>query len=63
MVLTMGVHSSLFPYDAYTRSLQNLTKLTHISELSLSLAYDESTINTTYPEMPALRRMDFVYER
>jgi len=63
MVLTMGVHTYLFPYDDHTRSLQSLTKLTHNSNLSLSVAYDESTLNDTYPEMPALGRMDFVYER
>jgi len=63
MVLTMGLHMLLFPYDEHTRSLQSLTKLTHISELSLSSAYDDTIFNGTYPEMPALGRMDFVYER
>ena len=63
MVLTMVVHMLLFPYEAHTRSLQSLTKLTHFSELSFSSAYDESTFNASYPEMPALGRMDFVYER
>ena len=62
MVLTMGLHMLLFPYEEHTRSLQSLTKVTHFTELSLSSAYDDSTINATYPEMPALGRMDFVYE-
>ena len=63
MVFSMVVHTLLFPYEAHTRSLQSVTKLTQISELSLSSSYNESTLNTTYPEMPGLGRMDFVYER
>jgi len=63
MVLTMSLHMMLFPYDEYTRSLQNMTEITKLTELSLSVAYDGSTFNVTYPDMPALGRMDFVYER
>jgi len=63
MVLSISAHMILYPYDAHTRSLQNLTQLTNISELSYSVAYDASKFNATYPEMPALGRMDFVYER
>ncbi len=36
--------------------MQTLTQLTHMSSLSLSVSYDESIYNTTYPEMPALRQ-------
>jgi hypothetical protein len=30
---------------------------------SLSVSYDASLHNMTYPEMPRLNRMDFVYEQ
>ena len=40
----------------------NITSLTHMSPLSLSVSYDESSFNRTYPEMPTLGRMDFLYE-
>ena len=63
MVLTMSLHMLLFPYDEYSASLQNMTEITKLTELSLSVAYDSSKINTTYPDMPTLGRMDFVYER
>ena len=63
MVVTIAFHKLTFAYDSHTRSLQSVTKLTHYSELSLSSAYDDTTLNATYPEMPALGRMDFVYER
>lgn len=43
--------------------MQTLSQITQGSSLSLSVAYDESVYNTTYPEMPTLGRMDFVYER
>ena len=43
-------------------ALQNITELTHQSKLSLSVAYDESLYNPTYPDMPNLKKMDFVYE-
>ena len=63
MVFAMGVHTFLFPYEKNSISMQTLVKLTHLSPLSYSVAYDESSYNATYPEMPALGRMDFVYER
>ena len=63
MVFAMGVHIFLFPYEKNSISMQTLVKLTHLSPLSYSIAYDESSYNATYPEMPALGRMDFVYER
>ena len=63
MVFAMGAHALLFPYEKNSHSIQIMVKLTHLSQLSLSVAYDESSINATYPEMPALGRMDFVYER
>ena len=40
----------------------NITSLTHMSPLSLSVSYDESSFNMTYPEMPTLGKMDFLYE-
>ena len=63
MVLTMALHMLLFPYDEYSASMQNMTEVTKLTELSLSVAYDSARFNTTYPDMPALSRMDFVYER
>ena len=63
MVLTMSLHMLLFPYDEYSISLQNMTEVTKLTELSVSVAYDSATFNATYPDMPALGRMDFVYER
>ena len=63
MVFTMGVHYILFPYEENNHSIQSIVKLTHFSPLSYSVAYDESSFNATYPEMPTLGRMDFVYER
>ena len=63
MVFVMGAHSLLFSYQKNSHSIQTVAKLTHLSPLSLSVSYDESSLNATYPEMPALGRMDFVYER
>ena len=63
MVFTMAAHALMFPYEKNTHSLQTMVKLTHLSPLSYSVAYDESSFNATYPEMPALGKMDFVYER
>lgn len=40
----------------------NLSSLVHMSPLALSVSYDESSFNMTYPEMPALGKMDFLYE-
>ena len=59
----MGSHYLLFPHKNTTESLLNITSLTHMSPLSLSMNYDESSFNMTYPEMPTLGKMDFVYER
>ncbi|PHS39554.1 MAG: hypothetical protein COB07_05745 [Sulfurovum sp.] len=63
MVFVMGSHYLLFPHKKTTESMLNITSLTHISSLSLSLSYDESSFNRTYPEMPTLGKMDFLYER
>ena len=63
MVFAMGVHSLLFPYEQNLRSIQAMTKLTHLSSLSYSVAYDELAFNATYPEMPSLGRLDFVYDK
>lgn len=63
MLFFMGVNTLLFPYHKHRETLQAITQLTHMAPLSLSVAYDASKHNLTYPEMPALGRMDFVYER
>jgi hypothetical protein len=63
MVFSMGVHYLLIPYEKTTRSIQHMTALIQMTPLSLSVAYDESAYNSTYPEMQGLGRMDFVYEQ
>ncbi len=63
MVFVMGSHYLLFPYNKTSESMVNIISLTHMSPLSLSVSYDESSFNMTYPEMPTLGRMDFLHER
>lgn len=63
MVILMGSHYMLFPTDKATKTVQQMTALTHMAPLSLSVGYDESIYNNTYPEMQGLGRMDFIYER
>ncbi len=63
MLFAMGVHGVLFPYGKAVRSMQQITTLIHMAPLSLSISYDESKYNLTYPEMPGLSRMDFIYEK
>ncbi len=63
MVFTVALHFTLFPYAKHTQNLQYITTLTQLSTPSLSVQYDESHYNTTYPDMPTLGRMDFVYEQ
>ena len=58
----MGSHYILFPADKATKILRQITVLTYMAPLSLSVAYDESVNNSTYPEMQGLGRMDFIYE-
>lgn len=62
MIFMMGSHYILFPADKTTKFIQHMTALTDMAPLSLSVAYDESAYNTTYPEMQGLGRMDFIYE-
>lgn len=62
MIFAMGLHYVLFPYEKSTRSMQHMAALVHMTPLSLSVGYDESTYNNTYPEMQGLGRMDFIYE-
>ena len=63
MIFSVGFHYTLFPYKETSISMQNITVLTQMAPLSLSVSYDESIYNTTYPEMQGLRRMDFVYDQ
>lgn len=63
MLFIMSSHYLLFPYKKTTEAMLNITSLTHMSKLSLSVSYDESSFNMTYPDMPALGKMDFLYER
>jgi hypothetical protein len=59
----MGSHYVLFPTDKAIKVVLQMSALTHMAPLSLSVAYDESVYNSTYPEMQGLGRMDFIYER
>lgn len=63
MVTSMVLHYIQFPVENSTKSLHYMTKLLEMAPLSLSVAYDESVYNRTYPEMQGLGRMDFVYEQ
>ena len=63
MTATMLFHYLLFPVEKTTQSLQYMTELIDMAPLSLSVAYDESIYNHTYPEMKGLGRMDFIYEQ
>lgn len=63
MLFSVGLHYTLFSYEKTTRSIQHITTLTKMAPLSLSIAYDESKYNSTYPEMQGLGRMDFIYEQ
>ena len=63
MLFSMGLHYILFPYSKNRQVVTNMTALTHMVPLSLSVGYDESVFNSTYPDMSALGRMDFIYER
>jgi len=63
MTASMFFHYLIFPAEKTARSLKSMTELIHMSPLSLSVAYDESNYNNTYPEMKGLGRMDFIYEQ
>jgi len=63
MIFMMGSHYVVSPADKTTKIIQHITALTYMAPLSLSVAYDESVYNSTYPEMQGLGRMDFIYER
>ena len=63
MVFAMGAHVFLFPYKETTQSMRTMTELTYMTSLSTSTAYDELAFNATYPEMPTLGRMDFIYDK
>lgn len=62
MVFSMGLHYILFPYSKNKQTMNHITVLTHMAPISLSVGYDESSYNSTYPDMSALGRMDFIYE-
>jgi len=63
MVIALGVHYVLFPYVKTSGSIQTLSTLTYMTSLSYSVAYDETSFNATYPDMPTSGRMDFVYDK
>lgn len=61
MIVSMALHYVSFPHEKASRSLQHMTSILDMAPLSLSVAYDESIYNSTYPEMQGLGRMDFIY--
>jgi hypothetical protein len=63
MIASISFHYIQFPAEKTTKSLQSITALIYMAPLSLSVAYDESLYNHTYPEMQSLGRMDFIYEK
>ena len=63
MVFSMALHTVLFPYKKTSDSMHTIAKLTQLNTLSLSTAYDGASFNVTYPDMPTLGRMDFVYDK
>ena len=62
MIVSITLHYWQSPKKDSIEALQNITELTHQSKLSTSVGYDESLYNPTYPEMPNLRKMNFIYE-
>jgi hypothetical protein len=62
MGVSMGLHYSNFSTSQTLNPLRVLSALTKYSELSLSTPYSEKAFNPTYPEMPTLKKMDFIYE-
>jgi len=62
MIVAISLHYFQSSTEDKAEALQTLTQLTHNSQLSLSVAYDESYYNPSYPEMPNLKKMDFIYE-
>ena len=75
LVLLLSVVCLAGHYFAYNRVLsqeanQKISALTHLSSPVLSVAYYEPRIlfyevasNPAYPQMQAINRMDFVYEK
>ncbi len=68
LLLLVGVvvHYLSFDPAKIDTPLGALTSLTNHAELSLGRAYDEPIAaqgNIAYPEMQAIDRMDFVYEK
>ena len=62
MLFFIGLHYLSFPYKKSINTLQSMTALTQMTSLSLSVNYDESSYNGTYPEMQAMGRTGFIYE-
>lgn len=62
MIVTIFLHYFQSSTEHKVQALQTLTQLTHNAQLSLSVAYDESYYNLSYPEMKNLKKMDFIYE-
>ena len=62
MIVSITLHYLQSSKKDDIEALQNIVELTHQSKLSLSVGYDESLYNPTYPDMPNLRKMNFIYE-
>jgi len=73
LILVSGgatVHYWLFDSDSVDDALSSIVGVTHMAELSLSSSYYEPRVATmhtptqiSYPEMPPIDRMDFVYAK
>jgi len=63
ILMSVSLHYVLFPSIEHSRKMQQVALLTNYVHLSLSEDYDATPYNSTYPEMPPLGRMDFVYEQ
>jgi len=62
VVVTLTLHYQQHNRAYPLQKLQEITQLTHLGKLSLSVGYQESLYNPSYPEMPSLKKMDFIYE-
>ncbi len=73
LLLSAGLvlsHYFVYDYETEQTSLQRMGALVHFSSPALSVAYYEPRVlffeeaeNPAYPQMQAINKMDFVYEK
>jgi hypothetical protein len=67
MMIGVAVHYMTFDRADVRDGLLSVAKLSHISSVARSVAYYEprmpsdAKVNTSYPQMPVMNKMDFVY--